>query len=190
MAKIITQPTSEPITPQDVDDYLRLTSLAEEADLVDALITSARQYLEQYLNRPIATQTLEVGLNGFHDLIQIPGPVQSISSIKYRDVNNVEQTLSSSDYVVNDYGDVVEITPASYYPDTYDTPNSVKIRYVAGYTSGSSPDTNPLPKPLRFAMLLVIGDLYANREGGGDKTYNVNPAVQNLLSFYRLQMGV
>jgi hypothetical protein len=69
-------------------------------------------------------------------------------------------------------------------------PNNVKIRYVAGYTSGGSPDLNPMPKPLRFAMMLIIGDLYANREAGGDKAYQINPTVQSLLQFYRLNMGM
>lgn len=52
-----------------------------------------------------------------------------------------------------------------------------------------SPATNP-PASVKQAVLLVIGDLYANREAVGDKTYNVNPTVQNLLHFHRLEIGL
>jgi hypothetical protein len=61
---------------------------------------------------------------------------------------------------------------------------------VVGFTSGGSPDTNPLPDPLKFAMMLIIGDLYSNREAGGERAYQVNPTVQNLLQFYRLNIGM
>lgn len=48
----------------------------------------------------------------------------------------------------------------------------------------------PTPVSVKQAILLVVGDLYANREGVGDKTYNVNPTVQNLLHFHRIEIGM
>jgi uncharacterized phiE125 gp8 family phage protein len=118
--------------------------------------------------------------------------LQSVTSIKYLDLNGVEQTLASNQYLVDTYSEPAQITPAYNveFPELYAVPNNVKIRYVAGYTSGGSPDINPMPKPLRFAMMLIIGDLYANREAGGDKPYQINPTVESLLQFYRLNMGV
>lgn len=190
--KVITQPTFEPLTATEVSEYLRIDSLSAELATIEALITAARQYLESYLNRIIATQTLEIALDAFQDRITLCAPVQSVVSVKYLDSNGVEQTLPSNQYILDTYSEPAVITPAYnvIYPETYNVPNAVKVRFVSGYTTGSSPDTNPLPNPLKFAMLLVIGDLYANREGGGEKSYNINPAVQNLLSFYRLEMGV
>jgi uncharacterized phiE125 gp8 family phage protein len=190
--KIITQPSTEPITSAEVIEYLRLDDSPTDIDLVNSLITAARQYLEQYINRPIATQTLETSFDQFQAEFVLTSPVQSVSSIKYLDENGAEQTLNSNQYLVDTYSDPVRITPNINvsYPTTYQVPNAVKIRYVAGYTTGNSPDSQPMPKPLKFAMLLVIGDLYANREGQGDKAYNVNPAVSNLLSFYRIKMGL
>lgn len=43
----------------------------------------------------------------------------------------------------------------------------------------------PIPAPLRAAILLTVGDLYANREAGTDKPLTENPAVQNLMFPYR-----
>ena len=190
--KVITAPTYEPISAADVAEYIRVDDLAEDQLLLDGMITAARQYLEQYLSRPIATQTLEEALTGWTDPIVLDSSLQSVTSIKYLDLNGVEQTLASNQYLVDTYSEPAQITPAYNveFPELYAVPNNVKIRYVAGYTSGGSPDLNPMPKPLRFAMMLIIGDLYANREAGGDKPYQINPTVESLLQFYRLNMGV
>lgn len=190
--KVITAPTYEPISAADVAEYIRVDDLAEDQLLLDGMITAARQYLEQYLSRPIATQTLEEALTGWADPIVLDSSLQSVTSIKYLDLNGIEQTLASNQYLVDTYSEPAQITPAYNveFPELYAVPNNVKIRYVAGYTSGGSPDLNPMPKPLRFAMMLIIGDLYANREAGGDKPYQINPTVESLLQFYRLNMGV
>lgn len=190
--KVITKPTYEPLTVDDVSEYLRLDDSPTDAGLISASITAARQYLEQYLNRYIATQTIETSFDGFQNPMVLNADVQSITSVKYLDENGAEQTLASNQYLLDTYAEPAQITPAYNvtYPNTYGVPNSVKVRYVVGYTSGGSPDTNPLPDPLKFAMMLIIGDLYANREGQSDKPYNPNPTVQNMLSFYRLKMGV
>ena len=190
--KVITAPTYEPISAADVAEYIRVDDLAEDQLLLDGMITAAREYLEQYLSRPIATQTLEEALTGWADPIVLDSSLQSVTSIKYLDLNGVEQTLASNQYLVDTYSEPAQITPAYNveFPELYAVPNNIKIRYVAGYTSGGSPDLNPMPKPLRFAMMLIIGDLYANREAGGDKPYQINPTVESLLQFYRLNMGV
>lgn len=190
--KIITYPTFEPITVADAAEYLRVDDVNSDTALISALITTARQAVEQYCNRYIAEQTIESAFTGFPDVIKLSAPVQSITSIKYLDVNGTEQTLNSNQYLVDYYSQPVQITPAYNvtYPELYDVPNNVKVRFVAGYTTGDSPDTTPIPLPLRYGMLLIIGDLYANREAQSDKKYEINPTVQNLLYPYRLNIGL
>lgn len=49
----------------------------------------------------------------------------------------------------------------------------------------------PLPASVKAAILLIVGDLYAHREGRFvGTTQTDNPAVQMLLGPYRLGMGV
>ena len=190
--KIITAPSFEPLSVADVSEYLRLDDSPTDTLLISSLITAARQLLENYLNRFIAEQTVELALTGWKDKIDLSAPVQSVTSVKYLDENGAEQTLNPNQYLVDTYSEPAAIYPAHdvTYPNLYDQENNVKIRYVVGFTSGGSPDTNPLPDPLKFAMMLIIGDLYANREAGGEKAYQVNPTVQNLLQFYRLNIGM
>lgn len=190
--KIITSATFEPISVADAGEYLRVDDLVADTALLQSLITASRQAVEQFLNRYIAEQTVETAYNGFSNELVLSSPVSSVTSVKYLDSNGAEQTLATNQYLVDTYSEPAVITPAYNvtYPATYAVPNSVKVRYVVGFTSGGSPDTNPLPKPIRHAMMLIIGDLYANREGQSDKAYQINPTVQNLLFPYRLEMGV
>jgi uncharacterized phiE125 gp8 family phage protein len=190
--KIITAPTFEPLSVADVSEYLRLDDSPTDTMLIGALITAARQHLENHLNRYIAQQTVELALTGWKDKIDLSAPLQSVTSVKYLDENGVEQTLASNQYIVDTYSEPAAIYPAYNvtFPNLYDQENNVKIRYVVGFTSGGSPDSNPLPEPLKFAMMLIIGDLYANREAGGEKAYQINPTVMNLLQFYRLNIGM
>lgn len=49
----------------------------------------------------------------------------------------------------------------------------------------------PVPPDVQAAVLLIIGDLYENREGViTGISVSVNPAVQNLLHFHRVGFGV
>lgn len=190
--KIINAPTFEPVSIAEVSEYLRLDDSPTDSYLISGLITAARQHLENYLNRFIAVQTVETALTGWQDKMALSAPLQSVTSVKYLDENGAEQTLNPNQYIVDTYSEPAVIYPAEgvTYPALYNVENNVKIRYVVGFTSGDSPDNNPLPNPLKFAMMLIIGDLYANREAGGEKAYQVNPTVQNLLHFYRLNIGM
>jgi uncharacterized phage protein (predicted DNA packaging) len=46
--------------------------------------------------------------------------------------------------------------------------------------------TPTVPSPIKAATLLMVGDLYANRESQSDRPFNRNPTYQSLLSPYRV----
>ena len=49
----------------------------------------------------------------------------------------------------------------------------------------------PVPASIRAALLLIIGDLYENREGQIVGTITAdNPTVERLLHFYRVGLGI
>ncbi len=46
-------------------------------------------------------------------------------------------------------------------------------------------DETKLAPPLRYAALLILGDLYENREAQQGMTLNINMTCQNLMNPYR-----
>lgn len=68
--------------------------------------------------------------------------------------------------------------------------------YVSQYLDRPVPWTDDdgepveIPASVRSAALLVVADLYRNRSATTNETINENPAVENLLHFYRVGLGV
>jgi uncharacterized phiE125 gp8 family phage protein len=133
-----------------------------------ALIRAARQQAETFTRRALITQTWDLKLDCFPtELIRLPfPPLITVSSINYVDVNGVTPTLwAASKYIVDapvgDHAQRGRITLAygEVWPITRDIANAVTVQFIAGY--GAAPD---VPQGIKQAMLLMIGNWYANRE--------------------------
>ena len=165
---------------------------ATEDNLLAMLITTAREYCEEFTGRALATQTLEAYLDGFTGReIELPKPpLQSVTSIIYKDKDSTETTLTAdTDYIVDTESDIgrVVLPYAESWPSfTAYTVNPIKIRYIAGYYA-----SNLIPKSIKQAMLLLIGFWYDNREavlvGQGTMSKRLEFAVDALLSMYRIR---
>ncbi len=132
-------------------------------------IPAARQYCENYKGVAYAPRIMEIASNAFPaSEMNLPfGPVQSITSVVYLDTDGVEQTMDAADYTLDLYSTPARLLLAygATWPAARDTTNSVKVRYATGY---SLPDASPiavLPPLAKAAMLLMVGHLFANREG-------------------------
>ncbi|NMY56771.1 head-tail connector protein [Pseudomonas sp. WS 5051] len=55
--------------------------------------------------------------------------------------------------------------------------------HVGMYLGDTLPD--PMPAPIKAAILLLVGDLYENRERQADRTLSENTAYSMLLAPYR-----
>ena len=193
MFKLITGP-DELITVDDVAEFIRAEFSESEENLIETLITAARQMCEDYLFRKIGVQTVELRNKGFpvnNAPISLPAPLISVTSIKYLDGDNIEQTLDSSEYVVSD-SEPGLITPVNSWPETSAAGDSLRIVFVAGYSDpGESPmQSEALPKTIKIAMLMQIADMYENREAQVEKPLTANQTLVNLLAPYRLEMGI
>lgn len=179
------------ITLAEAKIHLRILAAADDT-YITSLITAAREWCELYTERAIGTQTLEIALDEFPAAFVLVPSVQSVTSVKYLDVNNVEQTVTSTDYVLDNYSNPAWVVPAysKVWPATYCTANAVKLRFVAGYDGG-----NPCPQAMIAAMKLMIGHLYENRQedvlGNTRISFNSLPmGIYALLQPYRLNVGI
>lgn len=146
-----------PVTKDEAKNYCRVTS-SRENDLFDSLIASATDYVEQYLGRSIMAQTLKLTTGSFTDeIILRRGPVSSVTSVKYYDSANVEQTVSSANYTVDLSSDPSLIARNSTYswPAVYGRVDAVNIVYVCGYAT--------VPPAIKAAILMLIAQWYDNR---------------------------
>lgn len=161
---LVTPPALEPVTLEEAKAHLRVDGNDEDA-LIGALISTAASYLDGWggiLGRAIVTQTWGETFDGFPHGVVLRlrlAPVQSVAFVKYRDSANVEQTLATSVYegpFSDDLGAYVALRENQVWPGTYERRDAVSIQYVCGYTT--------VPAQIKQAMLLMIGDWYANRE--------------------------
>lgn len=208
--KVIEQPTEEPITLDEAALHLKLDSIDSPPEYYDAarvewLISAAREHCEQWLGRSLAVQVLEYGSNSFGSDqygIELPmGPVNYVIGATY--VNEAGETVPLDDgtgsptnpqFELDDFSTPqrVRLPYNGTWPTTRYHAGSVRIRYVAGYstqTTSPSPDY-PLPYALKAAILLVLGDLYENVQNSVEKPLTEIPiGAKVLMAPYRLNMG-
>jgi len=155
-------PAVTPVTLAEAKAHLRVDH-TDEDDLITALVGSATGQLDGWsgiLGRCLITQTWRQDMPSFCS-VRLPFPnVQSVT-VAYTDTDGSAQTLAASSYhLVNDaIGGAVVLADGASWPDTDPTPDAVRITLVAGY--GLAAD---VPAPIKAAILLHIGHLYANRE--------------------------
>lgn len=183
--KVITPPVQEVISISDVAEHLRLGPPPyPDETLLITYISAARGYCEQYLCRAIGEQVIEDTFRSFDKIVLRP-PVANIEYIKYLH-GGVFNLLQPQSYVLSDDHDKTRVMPAygQQWPYHDATDNAVVVRYSTGYTASN------IPSEIKVAMLLIIGDMYKNREASLDKQSYVNIALDALLSPYRLEIGL
>lgn len=161
MIKVITPPTAEPITLAEAKANLRMVFNDEDAD-IERMIRAARQMAEERMNRALMPQTLAFAADAFCGALRVPRPpLREIDSIKYIDTDGVEQTMTGTVYLLDDFVEPPTISAAygSPWPTTRTQPGAVVVQYQAGYADAAS-----VPEPIRQWMLLTIGAMYENRE--------------------------
>ena len=207
---IKTAPVAEPITLLEAKTQLRIlgadttydteiTGLISEArDWIErryeiSLITQSRvQYQDQLYDRyPIYRNFLGPYYSRFPVMLMNP-PVQSITSFKYYDTNQVLQTLAlNTDYFAAGLAnpavgaqdiEIPRIWPASSWPVFKWIPDSIQIEYVAGFGN----DGTYVPASIKRAIKMVLTHFFENRseEITGERVGTFEMSVDRVMSTY------
>ena len=156
--RLITEPTSEPVTLAEAKLHLRVDTIDDDARITE-LITSARQQAELILKRSLLPQTWEKTLDAFpsSDIELLYPSVIAIESIKYQDLNNNQITLSAANYYLDkDSEPAWAILAYGYtWPATLGVANAVRVRYSAGYAN-----TAAVPASIKQWIKLAVEKLY------------------------------
>ena len=177
-AKLITAPLEHPVTLAEARQHLRATSIDEDA-LILALIYAAVEHAENFISGVLITQTWDLSLDVFPGAeIELPkAPLQSVTSVKYIDLDGVQQTVASADYQVDAIREPgrIKLVPTASWPSVKEQLNAVTIRFVAGYGLAAA-----VPFQIKAAILLLVQ--YHEQRNANEK---VLAAVERLLWPYR-----
>lgn len=177
---IITPPTAEPVTVEEVKIQARYDDpdVTDEDALIEADIIAARELCEFKLQRSIMPQEREAVLAGFpaDGCIELAFPiVRAINSVKYMDINGVEQTLNASQYSLINYKQNASAylmrKPNVVWPATdANTLLAVKVQYACGYV-----DVDAVPQGIKKWIKQVCATWLKHREAVTDGDRAVRP---------------
>lgn len=163
-----------------VMSHLRVTDAGEQT-IINQYRDAATRMCEQHTGRAFGQQRWMLSLPAFGARsIRIPlPPLISVQSIKYLDLNGVRQTLDSSNYHVDPYQFLGEVSVRQGlgWPDTLARSDAVQIEFTCGYTV--------VDGDIIGAILLLSGHFYENREAVSGLSLSELPfGVCSLLSPY------
>jgi uncharacterized phiE125 gp8 family phage protein len=212
--KLVTAPANNPLTLDQAKAHLRV-DFTDDDLLIAALVDAAVQYCDGpkgFLGRALARQTWDLYLDEFpcrfgsafhrrgnhcygaHIDIPLP-PLINVVGVYYLDGAGNEIEIDAGAYTVDAVSEPGRVVPVNFsWPTAAHVPNAVRIRFTAGYVTSDSPPADNVPKPIVAAMLMYIGDLYANREtmltGQRAAAVTLPWASEQLLRPYRFTLSM
>jgi len=181
---LVTPPAVPLLSVDEAKAHLRIEHDVDD-DYIESLIETATARIDGrdgWLRRALVNQVWKLELPWFPvaRCIALPmPPLQLVSSIKYFDHNDAEQTLSADTYEVvktTDEGYVYLKTGESW-PATWERQGAVAIEFTAGY--GETADK--VPANIRHAVKIEIAGLYGADRGDEGKEVKPSPAIRRLL---------
>lgn len=158
--QLVTGPSSEPITFDEACAHLKADP-TESRDYINGLLSTVREMAEQITGRTLLQKTWRKTLDAFPDAIRLDNPpIIAVTSVKYYDVDGVQQTLSPTSYYVDAESEPGWVVPAPYYcwPVTAcEHVNAVEVIYTAGYASADL-----VPDCVKTWMKVMLRHIYDN----------------------------
>ena len=175
-------------TTAEAKDFLKVDTTADDS-LIDSLIKAATQSCQIFTNRYFLTTVVTQYSDKWDGIYTLyKSPVIGITHIKYFDSNDTEQTLASSNYILDSVSQPARIGIAinGTLPDLADRINAVHVEYKVGY--GLTSDF--VPEGIKQAVLITIGNWYENRQTviTGRTATELPLSSQYLLEQYKIQV--
>ncbi len=146
---------------------IRRTATSIEDDLLEELITTARQDVENDLRRQVISATWDYYLDDFpsEDYIKLPlGNLQTVTHVKYTDSDGDQTTMTvTTEYYVETNGDQcgrIVLPYGETWPSFTKYPGkAVVVQFVCGYGD----DASDVPSTIKQAIKRRCASLYFNR---------------------------
>jgi len=190
--RLLTGPTSEPVLLAQAKAHLRIDDGNPDDALIAGMLSAAREAVENYTGRALMPQTWQMRLPKFpadQGAIRVPiAPLISVSELRIVDTTGAEAVLSASAYQVEAPtgpqaapGRILPAAGTTWLATQADTLGAVRVTFQAGYANAAA-----VPAAIKSAVLLVLGELYEQREASAVRAPADIPAVSRLMAPYRV----
>ncbi len=193
---IKTQPAAEPVTLEEMRGHLGISQAEDTArdSIITGRIISARQWSEAYTRAAYITQTwtgyavdfpcrhrLKATHGQAHNKIALKMPLQSVTHVKFLDVDGVQQTLDPSLYLVDTVTACIVPAYGQVWPSVRAQLNAVQVEYVCGYG-----DAEAVPESIKDAIRFIVGqwEVFQNSIEGVVRPFTIPNAAKQLLDNY------
>ena len=169
--KVITPATLLPISLAEAKAQLNIApAFADDDAFITDCIKAAANFVADHLQGPLMQTEYELQMSGW-DKSPLPTeegagiqlwkcPVVSLTSLKYFDLLNVDQTVAPGNYTLDNSGTPGRLIFASGYslPGTFQRFDSVRLRFIAGYAAQAD-----VPFKVKQAVQWVMSQFYLHR---------------------------
>jgi uncharacterized phiE125 gp8 family phage protein len=157
---LVTAATFKPLEVEAVKVRPELRIAAATDNLVVAdLIQSAIEAYEEFTNNVLCLSTWDLYFDEFPDEIETPGPLSSITSVKYLDTSGAEATLATTVYKAstsnNPLFGLITLKYGQSWPSAYSEADAVYARAVLGYANAAA-----IPQLIKNGLIAKIQELY------------------------------
>lgn len=162
-------PAVEPVTLSEAKAHCRVDTTADDA-LIQGYITTAREWVEDYIDRALVTQQLVMKLDAFPAEIELPRPPMIASGTA---------TAVTITYVTGEAGGTATLSASEYRVDRDSTPGAIRTLYAGSWPShlidqnsvtvswwAGYGDSASVPQRVKSAILMCVHELYEKRGDG------------------------
>lgn len=204
---VTTEPEQEPVTLQEVKEYLRVEDNTDERNL-RPLIETARRFAEMHLGRTLFTTTFTQFYDSIDELedplwegmregpyinyyknylVLGQTPVASVTHVKTYNDSDEATTMASSKYYIDSAREPARVVlrTGETFPSSLRVANAIEVQYVAGYSSIYS-----IPEPIRMGILQHIAHLYEHRGDMYEAKTPYPPMLRTLYAPYVVHKGL
>lgn len=192
--EVVTPPASEPVTLDELKQFLRIDLNTEDA-LISALGVAARELVERVTSRALMTQTLALHLDQEpeQDCLELPrAPLTSVTSITYVPFGStIPVVFPLTNITINKFKLPARLTlvNGAVWPLTLREEDSFVVTYVAGAATSAE-----VPQALKEAIKVCVAAWFEQRgqmeQGKGSSFGDLDktPAMAlALMSSYRVR---
>lgn len=162
-------PAVEPVTLSEAKAHCRVDTSADDT-LIQGYITTAREWVEDYIDRALVTQQLVMKLDAFPAEIELPRPPMIASGTA---------TAVTITYVTGEAGGTATLSASEYRVDRDSTPGAIRTLYAGSWPShlidqnsvtvswwAGYGDSASVPQRVKSAIMMCVHELYEKRGDG------------------------